>query len=507
MFIAFYQKTFWIQFFIYILFCVACSEGNLSQTGKKGVSPAQQDESFDEKQLFQRVNQPFKGDLEAIRDRRLIRVLVSYSKTNFFIDDAGVPRGFEYELLLEYERFLNREITNRYHRTKMVFIRVPFDQLLMALNEGRGDIAASGLTITEERKQHVQFTDPYIPDVREVVVLNRKQGGIESIDDLSGQNLYVLRRSSFVTHLDDLNKKFIQQGRAPMELVKSDPNLVAEDILELVNAGVFQITIADQHIAAAWSYVLPDITVRKDLTINTGGKIAWAVRKENKELRAHLNTFIKRHKKGSLLGNILIKKYYKSSKWIKNPVSPKEQKKLDTLTGLFQKYADNYGFDWLAIAAQAYQESGLDNSKRSPDGAIGIMQILPKTAKHKSVNIKDIHLLENNINAGVKYLYFLRERYFSDSAIEPAARVNLSWAAYNAGPAKINKLRKRAQKRGFDPNKWFFNVEKIASEFIGRETVEYVANINKYYVAYKLQEEENEKRIRSLKTFSALQGK
>ena len=135
------------------------------------------------------------------------------------------------------------------------------------------------------------------------------------------------------------------------------------------------------------------------------------------------------------------------------------------------------------------------------------MQILPETAAYKSVNIPDIHLLENNIHAGVKYLHFLRERYFSDPAIEPAARVNLSWAAYNAGPAKINKLRKIAQKRGFDPNKWFFNVEKIASEFIGRETVEYVANINKYYVAYKLQQEENEKRKKSLKTFSALQGK
>ena len=389
----------------------------------------------------------------------------------------------------------------------MVFIRVPFDQLLIALNDGRGDIAASGLTITKEREQHVQFTDPYIPDVREVVVLNREQDGINSIDDLSGEKVYVLSGSSFVSHLEELNKKFLLQGCLPIEVVESDPYLLSEDILELLNAGVLNITVADQHIAEAWSQVLPNIIVRKDLQINTGGKIAWAVRKENKELRAHLNTFIKKHKKGSLLGNILIKRYYKNSKWIKNPVSLEEQKKLDTLVGLFNKYANNYGFDWLAIAAQAYQESGLDNSQRSPDGAVGIMQVLPKTATHKSVNITDIHLLENNIHAGVKYLHFLRERYFSDPAIEPASRVNLSWAAYNAGPAKINKLRKVAQKRGFDPNKWFFNVEKIASEFIGRETVEYVANINKYYVAYKLEQEENEKRKRSLKTFSAWQGR
>ena len=389
----------------------------------------------------------------------------------------------------------------------MVFMRVPFGQLLEALNEGKGDIAAAGLTITDERQAKVSFTDPYIPAVREVVVLNRQKREIDSIDDLSGQKVYVLRGSSFVTHLEGLNRKFMQQGRSPLELVKSDPNLAPEDILELVNAGVLNITVADQHIAEAWSQVLPDILVRKDLSINTGGKIAWAVRKDNEKLRAHLNAFIKKNKKGSLLGNILIKRYYKNSKWIKNPVYQEEKKKLDTLMGLFKKYADYYGFDWLALSAQAYQESKLDNSKRSPEGAIGIMQVLPKTAAHKSVNITDIHLLENNIHAGVKYLHFLRERYFSNPAIEPASRVNLSWAAYNAGPAKINKLRKIAQKRGFDPNKWFFNVEKIASEFIGRETVEYVANINKYYVAYKLQQEENEKRKRSLKTFSGLQLK
>jgi membrane-bound lytic murein transglycosylase MltF len=509
MFKAWHQITCWILFFIIILFCAACSDDNLKQGSSEAVYPNQEEEEavkFDERQLFHRVNQPFHGDLEEIRERRLIRVLVSYSKTNFFID-AGIARGFEYELLHAYEKFLNQSIPNRYNRTKMVFILVPFDQLLTALKDGRGDIAAAGLTITKERENYVRFTDPYIPDVREVVVLNRKLRGIESIDDLSGQKLYVLSGSSFVTHLEKLNEKFIQQGRSPIEVVTSDPYLVSEDILELLNADVLHITVSDQHIAEAWSQVLTDIVVRKDIQINTGGRIAWAVRKENEELLTHLNTFIKNNKKGSLLGNILIKRYHKHSKWIKNPVSLLDQKKLGRLIGLFNKYADYYGFDWLAIAAQAYQESGLDNSQRSPDGAVGILQVLPKTAAHKSVNITDIHLLENNIHAGVKYLHFLRERYFSDPAIEPASRINLSWAAYNAGPAKINKLRKIAQNRGFDPNKWFFNVEKIASEFIGRETVEYVANINKYYVAYKLEQEENEKRKRSLKTFSALQGR
>jgi membrane-bound lytic murein transglycosylase MltF len=490
-----------------LAFCFACSDGNSPREVTELINPEQPGgvNQLEEKQLFLRVNEPFTGDLEQIRKRRLIRVLVSYSKTNFFID-AGVARGFEYELIHQYEKFLNKSISNRYHQVKMVFILVPFDQLLEALQDGRGDIAAAGLTITEQRENYVNFTEPYIPDVREIVVVNSRHKMIGSLDDLSGQILYVLSGSSFVTHLEALNKSFEEKENPPIQVVELDPNLAAEDVLELLNAGVLNSTVADQHIAEAWSQVFSEILLRKDLQINTGGRIAWAVRKDNSELLAHLNTFIKKNKKGSLLGNILIKRYYKNAKWVKNPVSEEEKQKLQTLVQLFTKYADRYSFDWLAIAAQAYQESGLDNSRISPDGAIGIMQVMPKTASYKFVNISEVHLLENNIHAGVKYLHFLRERYFSSSEIEPASRVNLSWAAYNAGPAKINRLRTIAKKRGFDPNKWFFNVEKIAAEVIGRETVEYVANINKYYVAYKLEEEEKQKRAKSRRSFTALNG-
>jgi membrane-bound lytic murein transglycosylase MltF len=239
--------------------------------------------------------------------------------------------------------------------------------------------------------------------------------------------------------------------------------------------------------------------VLKDLKINSGGSIAWAVHKNNPELLRHLNAFIKKNRKGSLLGNILFKRYYTKSKWIKNPTTEKEHRKLEKLTKLFEAYADRYGFNWLAIAAQAYQESGLDQRKKNPTGAIGIMQILPSTAADKSVNVKNIEILENNIHAGVKYLDFLRTRYFNEPGIKPAARVDFAWAAYNAGPAKINRLRKKAAESGFDPNIWFFNVEKIAAREIGRETVDYVANINKYFIAYTLFYEADLKRKKQLK--------
>jgi membrane-bound lytic murein transglycosylase MltF len=467
--------------------------------GQPGVTQLDEDKlpARDEQSLLSRIDEPFKGDLPKIRERKLIRVLVSYSKTNFFFS-GHKPRGFEYELLNEYEKYLNKPQKSIQQQTKMIFLPVPFDKLVTALQDGRGDIAAAGLTITPEREKHVAFTNPYIPDVREVVVVNSTVKDISTINDLSGRTVYVRRGSSYVTNLKALNKQLVKQKKPPLKVVESDRYLLTEDILELLNAGVVSITVADQHIAELWSKALPNIVVRKDLQVNSGGKIAWAVRKSNPELHSHLNSFIKKHGKGSQLGNILFKRYYQNSKWIKNPVTEQEQKKLENLISLFKKYANRYEFDWLAIAAQAYQESGLDHKKRSPKGAIGIMQMLPTTASDKSVNIRDIHLLENNIQAGVKYLHFLRDRYFSSPDIEPASRVAFSWAAYNAGPAKINKIRKIARQRGFDPNKWFFNVENIAAEIIGRETVTYVANINKYYVAYRLYYEKNLQREKAL---------
>lgn len=198
------------------------------------------------------------------------------------------------------------------------------------------------------------------------------------------------------------------------------------------------------------------------------------------------------------MGNILFTRYYKNTKWIKNPVSPKERRKLEFYRKLFVKYGKRYNFTWYMIAAQAYQESQLNPNKKSPSGAIGIMQVLPKTASDKKINIRNIRNVENNIHAGVKYLDYLRKTYFSSKKIGPLDRVFFSWAAYNAGPNKINRLRKLASKRGLNPNRWFYNVEEIASEKIGRETVEYVSNITKYYIAYKLYYEKVE-RARAIK--------
>jgi membrane-bound lytic murein transglycosylase MltF len=419
------------------------------------------------------------ADLDTMRRRGVIRVLVSFKKTEYFIVN-GQQRGFEYELMEQYEKYLNKGDKKGQLRFDIVYIPVPFDSLLSNLVKGRGDVAAAGLTITPERREKVAFTTPYFEDVSEVVVTAKGDESIKSLDDLSGRIVYVLSGSSYVQHLTGLSEKFKKAGRPPVYVVESDPYLGTEDILELVNAGIVEVTVR------LWANVLPDIEVHEDIAVNTSGEIAWAVRKNNPKLLANLNDFLRTHRKGTKLGNVLFKRYYENTRWIQNPLSESSRKKLEQYHTLFQKYGAEYSFDWLLIAALAYQESRLNPKKKSSRGAVGIMQIKPSTAKDKNVGIKDVYKLENNVHAGVKYLAFLRDRYFSSPDIEPGASVHLSLAAYNAGPAKVRKMRERAKKMGLDPNVWFRNVEQAAQQMVGSETTRYVANVYKYYLAYTL---------------------
>ena len=442
---------------------------------------------------FSRARQPFFGDLAEIRQRRLLRVLVSYSKTTFF-HDGPEARGFEVEMFRKVEAFLNQGIDDPYARVRVLFIPTPFERLFEDLEAGHGEIAAAGLTLTAERRDEAAFTRPYLTGVRELVVTGPGSPRLDAVEDLAGRSVVVRAGSSYTTHLGRLSERLEAAGRDAIEGEEADPRLVTEDLLEMVNAGALELTVADSHIAEAWAEVLPEITVREDLEIHGGGEIAWAVRRACPDLLASLNQFVAGHKKGSLLGNILFKRYYGGTKWIGNPVAATETARLREHIELFRKYAERYDFDWLALAAQAYQESGLDHSKVSGAGAVGVMQLLPSTAADPSVGIPDIETLEDNVHAGARYLAFLRDCYFDDPAIAPEHRLDFAWAAYNAGPARVRGLRRKAAERGLDANRWFFNVEQIAAEEIGRETVDYVANINKYYLAYRLQLEAAEAR-------------
>ena len=435
------------------------------------------------------IMQPQKGDLPDMINRRAIRVLTTYSKTFFFID-KGTQRGATHDLFIALEKDLNnplakeKKLKQKHLKVRIVFIPVTRDNLFKALNEGKGDIAAANLTITSSRQEQVAFTTPLYSDVKELLVSGPSSPDVKNLEQLSGKTVFVRRSSSYYESLQTLNARFAKASLPPVILQEAPEALEDEDLLEMLNAGLIPLIVVDRHKALFWKQVFPEIQVHEDIVLRDGGSIAWAVRKDNPQLLAELNNFVKHNRQGSTLGNTILLRYLKSATYVKNAAANRERAKFLQMVEIFRKYGERYDVDWLLMAAQGYQESRLNQSVRSHVGAIGVMQVMPATGKELKVG--DIKKIDPNIHAGVKYMRWMIDHYYGDQPMTPLDKALFSFASYNAGPARIARLRTETQKRGFDPNIWFGNVENLAAEKIGAETVTYVSNIYKYYIAYRL---------------------
>ncbi len=434
------------------------------------------------------VPMAWKGDFAGMRERRLVRILVPYSKT-FFAVDRGRQRGISYEIGKGLEAWLNKQyrFKNKSLQWRVLFIPVARDELLPKLVEGIGDIAAGGLAITDKREKLVDFSEPFASGIREVVVTGPKSVKIEKLEDLAGKEVMVRPSSSYYEHLIELNVSFRQKGLEPIVIKPADENLESEDLLEMVNAGLVNAIVVDRYIAETWKSMLQDLVIHEDYPIREDISIAWAVRKGSPEFLKVLAGFAKTHKLGTAFGNSIRNKYVKNSKALYDATDEEEMKRFAELVGLFEKHAGTYDFDYLMLMAQGYQESQLDQKARSHRGAVGVMQLLPSTAADPSVGIEEIDKsADRNIEAGSKYMRLLADKYLNDPELTPLNRTLMTFAAYNAGPGNLRKFRRLAEKSGLDKNVWFGNVEHAAARLVGRETVDYVGNIYKYYVAYKL---------------------
>ena len=435
------------------------------------------------------IMQPQKGDLPDMINRRAIRVLTTYSKTFFFID-KGTQRGATHDLFIALEKDLNNQLAKekklkqKHLKVRIVFIPVTRDNLFKALNEGKGDIAAANLTITSSRQEQVAFTTPLYSDVKELLVSGPSSPDVKNLEQLSGKTVFVRRSSSYYESLQTLNARFAKASLPPVILQEAPEALEDEDLLEMLNAGLIPLIVVDRHKALFWKQVFPKIQVHENIVLRDGGSIAWAVRKDNPQLLAELNNFVKHNRQGSTLGNTILLRYLRSATYVKNAAANRERAKFLQMVEIFRKYGERYDVDWLLMAAQGYQESRLNQSVRSHVGAIGVMQVMPATGKELKVG--DIKKIDPNIHAGVKYMRWMIDHYYGDQPMTPLDKALFSFASYNAGPARIARLRTETQKRGFDPNIWFGNVENLAAEKIGAETVTYVSNIYKYYIAYRL---------------------
>lgn len=440
------------------------------------------------------IDKKWTGDLDGMIQRRVIRVLVAYNKTNFFID-KDTQRGTAYDAMKEFEKVLNTKRKLGKLGVHILFIPVSRDELLTRLVDGRGDVAVAALTVTPERLKIVDFTDPTVKNGSELVVTGPGAPKIASVDDLSGQQVYLRKSSSYYESLSALNERFKNEQKKEVVIKLAPENLETEDILEMTNAGLVKITVADSLIADFWKQIFTGITVHPEAALRTGFDYGWAIRKNSPQLKAELNAFIKTHGKGTAFGNIMFQRYLKSVKYVKNAASEAEMKKFQAMIEYFRTYGERYGVDSLLMVAQGYQESRLNQTVKSRVGAIGVMQIMPGTGKDMKVG--DIAQVEPNIHAGIKYMRFMMDQYYKDDPMDDLNKMLMTFASYNAGPARIRSLRKEAEVRGLNPNVWFGNVERIAAEKIGQETVTYVSSIFKYYVAYKLSLEELQERRKS----------
>jgi len=430
------------------------------------------------------ITRPALGDFDAMRERRVIRVLVPYSRTLFFYD-GGQPRGLTADLLQDFETWLNRRHRKTLGNRPITVVAIPVtrDQLISGVVAGHGDIAAGNLTITPEREARVDFGRAGLSGVFELVVSGPASPPVHALLDLAGEEIHVRRSSSYFASLVALNRRFAEARKPPVKIRIVPDSLEDEDLMEMVNAGLLGLVVVDDWKAKLWAKILGGLEVHSDIAVRRGGQIGWAFRKRSPLLAAEINAFVADGLKGGWAAELRLASYAQRIQQLQNNVGSVEWRRFESTIDLFRKYALQYGFDPLMLAAQGFQESRLNQAARSASGAIGVMQLLPSTGR--AMQVGDIHQLEPNIHAGIKYMNRLLERHFNGAHFDAQNRMLFALASYNAGPSRIAGLRRRAAQAGLDPNRWFGHVEQLAAERIGYEPVRYVRNVYKYYVAYR----------------------
>lgn len=428
------------------------------------------------------------GDFDVMLERRVIRVLAPYSRSLYF-NDMGRERGIAVDSVRGFEQWINKKYKKRLAKRPITVLIIPTtrDRLLPAVVQGNGDMAVGNLTITEERRKIADFVS--LPDqtsVKELVITGPNSPAIATADDLAGKSVHVRKASSYHESLVALNARFAKERKPAMKIVLVPDALEDEDMLEMLNAGLLTAIVVDDWKAKMWAQILPKIKVNEQAVLREGGQIGWAIRKGSPKLEAEILAYMKASlTKGVITGRV--KQYMGKVKQIKDSTGTKDRKRFEQTVALFEKYGKRYNFDPLMLAAQGYQESQLNQGAKSPVGAIGVMQVMPATGKELGVgNIRNI---EPNIHAGAKYMDQIMAKNFPDAKFDDVNRTLFAFASYNAGPGNISKMRKAAEKSGYDPDKWFNNVEIVTAKKIGIETTTYVRNIYKYYVAYKLMAE------------------
>jgi membrane-bound lytic murein transglycosylase F len=404
--------------------------------------------------LTQHRDETSTGDLAALHKRGSLRLLTRNNALSYFMY-KGEDFGFDRDLVKMFAKGQGLRLE--------IVVPPSRDLLIPWLLEGRGDMIAATMSVTPERLEEIKFSKPYL-FVKEFLIQNTAGPKLKNLEDLKGHSIHVRKSSSYYSTLQGLQKDY-----GPFEIVNVSENIETERLLAQIASKEIAFSVADStifeieqryhdNIEAAFPLPMRNHECRKDDdTCRYQQDIAFGVRPNNPTLMNKLNTFISKTYRG-LEYNMAIKRYFKNKKRIK---LSKEKNTL--ITGeispydhAIKKYAKKYEFDWRLLAAQMYQESRFNPKAESWAGAQGLFQLMPRTAR--SLGIKRLHLPEQNIHAGVKYLRQLFNQ--TESSLQLRQRTRFALAAFNVGYGHLSDARRLAKRLKLDPDRWFRNVEK-----------------------------------------------
>ncbi len=475
-----------------LLLCSSgCEDEFGSGNGSLGARPADPLGGIAADPLGRHVADRYPASLETILERRSLRVLTSRNAFDFFLHD-GRRGGYQYEMARAFVDFLNERYSDERGEGALPIhfelIPVHDDQLIPLLLEGAADLIAARLTITPERASRVRFSEPY-RTVDELLVTHDRTPRIESIEGLAGQRVVVRQSSSYAESLAELDRELVAAGLDPIEIEFVDERLETERILELVAARRFPYTVADSMVAELAVGIHPQLRIVEVEPLRRGGRLAWATHPSAAALTKEMNAFLARYEEGSLLGNMAVRKYFEAESAFVAPFA-EGNRGISEYDHLFRANSERFDLDWRLVAAMAYQESRFDPLASNRSGAVGLLQIKPETAREPYIDIPQVEGIGNvneNVRAGLKYLTWIKERYFdSKPEMRERDRLRMALAAYNAGPRTLIRARRRAEQLGLDPNRWFRNVELALLDMRKTEPVVYVSEINQRYLAYLL---------------------
>lgn len=418
-------------------------------------------------------------DLGQIRSSKVLRVLVNQSR-NSSGEVKGEPVGVEYYRLRALEHYLNARIAEREQVTLKIVPRAK-EQLLAALQRGEGDLAAPGELLDSTLVRGVEPSAPVVDQVP-LQLVGRKGGRSYSrVEQLSGRTIALTSASAAGPAIQAINQQLALRKRAPIKVEWVDPSLAVEDVLEMVQAGIFPLTVVERPIALRWARVMPKLRIDGKVRLAQPEAIRWYVSRDAPMLQAAVGRFLAGYRAPDNQ-DAAFERIYRRQYRVHDPLARQDRQRLAALRPVLHKHAQAQQIDWLDLAALAFKESTLNSRARGSGGAHGLMQITPSAAQR--VGVSDTSSVDGNVQASARYLALIRRKFFASPRINERERMAFVLAAYNLGPERVQAMRAEARRRGLNGDQWFFQTERIAMEQVGMGPVSFVNSVNKYYLAF-----------------------